>query len=210
MASDAAKRPLEEPDLAHTVLEDALALFTGTLFVALGLVFMKTVGLATGGTAGLAFLVHYGTGWPLGAVFFAVNVPFYAFAFRVFGLAYTVKTFAAVALLSLEAEILPHLFRVSDIHPAFAAVAGGMLAGVGLLILIRHKSSLGGVGVLAVWLQERYGVRAGTVQMGIDAVIVLGAFAVLPPVAVLLSVAGAVALNLVLAVNHRRGRYQGF
>lgn len=210
MASDASHNPPDPPELAHTPLEDALALFTGTLFVALGLVFLKSVGLATGGTAGLAFLIHYAGGWPYGLVFFAVNVPFYLFAYRVFGMAYTVKTFAAVALLSAEAEVLPHLYRVSDVHPVFAAVAGGMLSGVGLLILIRHRSSLGGVGVLAVWAQERYGLRAGKVQMGIDAAIVLGAFAILPPGAVLLSVLGAVALNLVLAVNHKRGRYQGF
>ncbi|WP_083656663.1 YitT family protein [Mongoliimonas terrestris] len=210
MASDASKNLPDPPELAHTPLEDALALFTGTLFVALGLVFLKSVGLATGGTAGLAFLIHYAGGWPYGLVFFAVNVPFYLFAYRVFGLAYTVKTFAAVALLSAEAEVLPHLYQISDVDPVFAAVAGGMLSGVGLLILIRHRSSLGGVGVLAVWAQERYGLRAGKVQMGIDAAIVLGAFTILPPGAVLLSVLGAVALNLVLAVNHKRGRYQGF
>lgn len=210
MASDASDTRPETPDLAHTPLEDALALVTGTLFVALGLGFLKSVGLATGGTAGLAFLIHYASGWPYGVVFFAVNVPFYVFAFRVFGLAYTLKTFAAVALLSAQAELLPHLYGLDHVHPVFAAVAGGMLSGMGLLILIRHRSSLGGVGILAVWAQERYGLRAGKVQMGIDAAIVLGAFAILPPEAVLLSVLGAVALNLVLAVNHKRGRYQGF
>ena len=43
--------------------EDAQALLTGTLFVAFGVVLFGHVGLLTGGTAGLAFLVHYATGW---------------------------------------------------------------------------------------------------------------------------------------------------
>lgn len=208
MASDGKTAAGE--DLAHTPLEDGLALLTGTLFVALGLVFLQAVGLATGGTAGLAFLGHYATGLPLGAVFFAINLPFSIFAFRVFGLAYTVKTFIAVGLLSLFAEALPRFFRLDAVEPLFGAIAGGMLAGVGILILIRHKSSLGGVGVAAVWCQERFGWRAGTIQMAVDALIVLGSALLLPPDKVALSVVGVVALNVVLAVNHRRGRYQGF
>ncbi|HAQ27434.1 MAG TPA: hypothetical protein DCQ80_15960, partial [Pseudomonas sp.] len=77
------------------------------------------------------------------------------------------------------------------------------------LMLFRHRASLGGVNILALYLQERFGLRAGAVQMGIDASIVLAALFVVPLDKVLLSVLGAVALNLVLAINHRAGRYMG-
>ena len=79
----------------------------------------------------------------------------------------------------------------------------------GLLMLFRHKASLGGVNILALFLQERFGLRAGAVQMGIDAIIVLGAIFVVTPDKVALSVLGAVMLNLVLALNHRSDRYVG-
>ena len=52
-------------------------------------------------------------------------------------------------------------------------------------------------------------LRAGAVQMGIDAIIVLGAIFVVTPDKVALSVLGAVMLNLVLALNHRSDRYVG-
>lgn len=45
--------------------------------------------------------------------------------------------------------------------------------------------------------------------MGIDSLIVLAAVFVVPADKVLLSVLGAVALNLVLAINHRADRYMG-
>jgi uncharacterized membrane-anchored protein YitT (DUF2179 family) len=35
------------------------ALVTGTLFVALGVVLFRHAGLVTGGTAGIAFVLHY-------------------------------------------------------------------------------------------------------------------------------------------------------
>jgi len=62
---------------------------------------------------------------------------------------------------------------------------------------------------LAVYLQKRLGWRAGVVQMGFDGLLLLVAFTLLPPQQVLLSLLGALSLNMVIAVNHRSGRYMG-
>jgi uncharacterized membrane-anchored protein YitT (DUF2179 family) len=45
--------------------------------------------------------------------------------------------------------------------------------------------------------------------MAVDCAIVAAALAIVDPGRVLLSVLGAVALNLVVAVNHKPGRYLG-
>jgi uncharacterized membrane-anchored protein YitT (DUF2179 family) len=194
----------------HTAFEDLQALVTATLFVALGVAMFAKAGLLTGGTAGIAFLVHYATGWRFGLVFFVINLPFVWFAVRTMGWRFTLKTFAAVALLSLFADLLvPSVVRFEVLQPLFAAVMGGLSIGVGLLILFRHQASLGGLNVLVLWLQERRGWRAGKVQMAIDCAIVAAALAIVEPGRVLLSVIGAIALNLVVAVNHRPGRYLG-
>lgn len=68
-------------------------------------------------------------------------------------------------------------------------------------------SLLDTVGILALYLQDRHGWRAGKVQMGLDCSIVLLALWSVEPTRVALSVVGAAALNLVLAMNHRPGRY---
>jgi uncharacterized membrane-anchored protein YitT (DUF2179 family) len=101
------------------------------------------------------------------------------------------------------------LITLQSINPVFAAVMGGFLADVGLLILIRHKASLGGLGVLAIHLQNTKGWRAGKVQMAADFVIVGAALLIRDPLSVGLSIVGALALNLVIAVNHKAGRYMG-
>ncbi|KZS00827.1 Uncharacterized protein APZ42_002719, partial [Daphnia magna] len=61
----------------------------------------------------------------------------------------------------------------------------------------------GGGGIAALYLQDRYGWRAGKVQMAVDCCIVLLALWTVEPLRVAWSIAGAVALNLVLAMNHR-------
>jgi len=193
----------------HTASEDAQAILTGALFIALGVAMFARAGLLTGGTAGLAFLVHYATGWRFGVVFFVINLPFYFLALRAMGWTFTVKTFCAIAALSLFSELMPLVLRFDFLQPVYAGVMGGFLIGAGLLMLFRHKASLGGLNIVVLYLQERHGWRAGKVQMAIDCLIVLAAFAIVEPWLITVSVLGAVALNLVVAVNHRPGRYLG-
>lgn len=191
----------------HRPYEDVQAMVTGTLFVALGVVLFGHAGLLTGGTAGLAFLVRYATGVDFGIAFFLVNLPFYIFAWHRMGTAFTLKTFTAVSLLSLFAYFLPFGIKLTYLSPILAAVLGGLLCGAGMLMLFRHKASLGGLNVVVLYLQDKYGWRAGKVQMAFDCLIVLGALAIADWQRVALSVLGAVVMNMALTINHRAGRY---
>ncbi|WP_443192009.1 YitT family protein [Pseudomonas indica] len=193
----------------HRLWEDALALLTGTAMVALGIAFYGHAGLLTGGTVGLAFLLKYLLGWSFGWAFFLINLPFYALAIWRMGWMFTLRTLSAVGLVSWLAELTPQWVGFSRLNPLYAALFGGFAMGLGLLMLFRHRASLGGVNILALFLQERFGLRAGKVQMAIDAAIVLAALFIVPADKVLLSVLGALALNMVLAINHRAGRYRG-
>jgi uncharacterized membrane-anchored protein YitT (DUF2179 family) len=191
----------------HSGFDDVQGLITGTLFMTLGLALFKHAGLVTGGTAGLAFIAHYAGVLPFGLAFFLLNVPFYALAWQRMGARFTLKTLAAVSLLALASEALPRWLALASVAPLFAALAGGLLMGAGMLILFRHHASLGGLNVLVLWLQERRGWRAGHVQLLVDTAILLLATPWLSLRQLALSVLGAVALNLALAVNHRPERY---
>lgn len=196
--------------MQHSLSEDIIALVAGTLLMALAIVLFQHASLLTGGVAGAAFLVHYGTGWSFGAVFWVLNLPFYWFAWRRIGRSFTLRTFAAVGLLSLFSELLPSLITIESVQPIYAGLMAGLLAGIGILILFRHNASLGGVGIIATWVQQRGIVSAGRFQMIVDAAIMGIAFTMLPPGRIAISVLAAAALNLMLAVNHKPGRYAGY
>jgi uncharacterized membrane-anchored protein YitT (DUF2179 family) len=191
----------------HSLFEDMQALITGALFVALGVALFKQAGMLTGGTVGIAFLIHYASGLPFGLLFFALNLPFYWLAYRRLGRAFMIKTLLAVSLMSLLSELLPRWLTFAALNAWFAAIAGGLLIGAGMLILFRHRASLGGLNVLVLYLQERYGWRAGYVQAAMDATILLGSSALVPADRIGLSLLGMAAINAALAVNHRPGRY---
>lgn len=196
-----------ENPLGHSLLEDAQAFVLGAAMCALGIAFLRANGLVTGQTAGFAVLVSYVTTWTFGAVFFVVNLPFWALALWRMGLRFTVKSVIAVSLLALFSDLLPRVLEIGRVEPAVGAALAGGCIGLGLIVLFRHGASLGGVGVLALWLQDRTGFRAGWVQLAFDACLFGAAFAVLDPALVVWSLLGAAVVNLIVAVNHRRDRY---
>ncbi|ATJ84255.1 YitT family protein [Halomonas beimenensis] len=201
--------PKELPTDPHRLYEDLLAMLLGTLFVALGVNFYTEATLLTGSTAGMALLMQYATGWSFGLLFFLLNLPFYALAIRRMGWNFTLRTFVAIGLVSLFSELTGQWIAIERLHPLYAALMGGSLIGLGMLVLFRHRTSLGGINILALFLQERYGWRAGYVQLAIDGMILLVAFFMLPLDKVALSVFGALAMNLIIALNHKPGRYLG-
>lgn len=197
---------MTNPD-THSLLEDAQGIAYGTTMAAFGMIVLTHLGLVTGQTAGLAVLIAYATGWGFGPVFFVINIPFYALGLWRMGWRFTLKTFVSVAALSGLTMVMPGWISFAQLNPVFGAVLFGLASGSALLALFRHGASLGGVGILALLLQDRLSWRAGWVQLGFDAVLFAAALLILPVSAVAYSFIGALVVNLVIAINHRRDRY---
>lgn len=205
--TDANRNEPHRTALTHSLFEDALAFVSGTTLCAFSVLILTHVGLITGQTAGLGVLLSYVSGWSFGAVFFTVNLPFYLLAWRRMGPRFTVKSFVAVAILSLMMEVLPQFVAFEMVNPWVGAALAGILSGMGLIILFRHGASLGGIGVLGLYLQDRTGFRAGWTQLIFDLWLFSAAFFVLDPVMVAASLLGAMVTNIVIGLNHRRDRY---
>ncbi|MCZ8333558.1 MAG: YitT family protein [Rhodobacteraceae bacterium] len=191
----------------HSLIEDAQGLAFGATMAAFSIVILTHLGMITGQTAGLAVLISYASGIPFGPVFFAINIPFYWFGYRRMGLPFTIKTFLAVAALSVLSVLMPGWVDFSTLNPAFGAILFGFVSGAALLAIFRHGASLGGIGILALYLQDRTGFRAGHTQLLFDALLFAVALTLLPWPIVAWSFLGAAVVNLVIAINHRRDRY---
>ncbi|MEZ5886523.1 MAG: YitT family protein [Paracoccaceae bacterium] len=191
----------------HSLVEDAQGIAYGAGMAAFAITILTHLGLVTGQTAGLAVLISYATGWGFGPIFFVVNLPFYWLGYRRIGGRFVAKTLAAVTLMSALSVLMPRWVSFATLDPIVGALIFGAISGSALLALFRHGASLGGIGIVALYLQDRTGFRAGWTQLLFD----LGLFAAalmlrdVPTVAI--SALGALVVNLTIAVNHRRDRY---
>lgn len=191
----------------HTWLDNAQGEISGILIVALGVSLLKAAGLITGQFAGLALLIAQVAELGFGTVFFFINLPFFIFAWVRMGWRFTCKSLLAVGSISLLTDSMPLLIQYHYLNPLLATILGGLCTGIGLLMLFRHGCSCGGIGILALYIQDRTGFRAGWVQLIFDLLLFSVAAFVLEPQAVALSLLGAVVFNLAIGLNHRRDRY---
>lgn len=195
------------PPDRHSPVEDIQGILIGATLVALSIQFLRASDLITGQIAGVALLGAHLSGWSFGALFFVLNLPFYLIAIRTLGWRFTVKSLSAVALMSTLSETIPLALTINPLHPALGTALFGILAGVGLLSLFRHGATLGGIGIVALWVQDSRGIKAGHVQLGFDAIVFAAAAFLFPMDMVGWSLLGAVVLNGIITINHRRDRY---
>jgi uncharacterized membrane-anchored protein YitT (DUF2179 family) len=205
--AQAIQAPAADGVLPHSPAEDVIAIAVGTLVTSFGLFLINTTGAVTGGTAGLVLLLAQNLHWPFAAVFALVNLPFAVLAWTRRGWRFVASSVLAVSLLSVFSLVHPLYVEAAHVNPVYAVLLGNLAGGIGLLIVLRHHSSLGGFNVVALMCQDRLGWRAGYVLLALDASVVALSALTAPLHTVVLSAAGVVVLNLVLVMNHRPGRY---
>lgn len=194
---------------AHTLKDDIYGLALGVMFIAVGLNLLKFSGMVTGGIAGIALLISYYVPLPIGLLFTLVNIPFLVFCYFSMGRAFTLKTLIVSITLGLATQAVPMLITISYLHPLFAALVGGTFIGMGILSLARHNASVGGTGVVTLWMYRRFGINAGKSQMAFDALVFILSLIKMPLMLLLWSALSALAMNAMLMNWHKPGRYQG-
>jgi uncharacterized membrane-anchored protein YitT (DUF2179 family) len=195
--------------MPHSAAEDVYALIVGCILLTVGLSLLNAAHLVTGGMAGLALLASYVLPLPAGLLFTLINIPFFAFAWRTMGMAFMVKTVAVNIGIAILSEAMRTSVLMQVINPAFAALVGGTVIGMGVLALARHGAGVGGTGVLTLWLYKRHGINAGLAQVAMDCVILLASFVVLGGNGIGWSALSAAAVSGILIAWHRPGRYTG-
>lgn len=161
---------LPDPSAArHSLIDDVQGLSTGVIMCSLGLSLLNSLGLITGQTAGAAIIVAHLTGASFGVCFFLLSLPFYWLGFRRMGWNFTIKSLLCVAALAALTDYIPTGFMIDRLDPLLGVFFFGTVTGIGLLAVFRHGGSLGGFGIVALYIQDNFGIRAGYIQLAVDA-----------------------------------------
>ncbi|MBB4659359.1 YitT family protein [Parvularcula dongshanensis] len=207
------RRDVRPPEAGrrHSLGEDVYAFAIGSSFLIAGMVMLREAGLVTGGMAGIALLLSYLVPVSPSTLFLLVNLPFLLLAWRVMGKGFTVKTGIVSVLIVVLGAVVNRVVAFDHIEPLVASLFGGTIIGMGILSLARHAAGVGGSGVVALSLQKTRGWNAGRTQLIGDVVILALSLPIVETAQQFaLSVMSAAAINGVLIVNHKPGRYLGY
>ncbi|MCX7970948.1 MAG: YitT family protein [Negativicutes bacterium] len=120
--------------------------------------------MLAGGTTGIAIILHYLFGLPIGPVMIALNVPLFAIAWRIVS-RHTLYYGLFGMLMSSLAISATHFFadyRVSD-DILLSAVYGGVLSGVGYGLILRVDANTGGNDIIGKICKKLYDWNIGIV-----------------------------------------------
>jgi len=193
----------------HSTLDDAYGMFIGIALAAAGIAILGKSGLITGGIAGMALLASFTTQYGASALVPIINIPFLIFALLSMGRSFTMKSVIVSFALGAGISLVSPMLNLSGIHSGIGSVLGGTFLGMGILCLARHNASMGGTGAIALWTQRRYSINAGLSQLACDCMLFLLAGFFLPLEKMAWSLIGTVAMNLILIIWHKPGRYRG-
>ena len=194
----------------HSIFDDLFGLLSGSILFSVGLSILHSSGVLTGGAAGLALLISNNTGAQVGTIYLLIGIPFFFLALWKKGWRFTLRSTLNVAFVSYLTNEMPKVFVLQIQNIFVATIIANVLLGVGMIVIFRHFSSLGGFNVIALLAQERLNIKAGYVQLGLDAVVLLIGLTSFSPQIVLISLVGDGILNICLAINHRSDRYVGY
>lgn len=157
------------------VVRRFIVIIIGTLFAAFGYsLFQVPYDLAAGGLSGISIIINHYTGWPLGTLFFSLNIPMLWLGFQHLGRwGFVSYTLLSVIVFSVGTDFflwfLPSIVEFPITEDMFlSAVYAGIIYGLGTGLVYRAGGTPGGSSIVGRIVQRKTGIPLSQVYIYID------------------------------------------
>lgn len=158
------------------IVIEFIGVSVGVILTALGLdMFLIPNKIAAGGVSGIATVLHYVAGAPVGMTMLVLNIPLFLMGIYRLGLKFGFRSLYGTISLSILVDVLAPYLPVLTREPMLASVFGGVLTGLGLGLTFRFRGTTGGTDLAAAILRTYTGANVGQLLFLVDAMVVLAA-----------------------------------
>ena len=155
---------------------NTLFIFIGALCISISVVlFFLPNSITTGGTPGMAILLHHLTSFSIGSMVIAINIPLLILGIKYLGKMFAVRTIFAILLISVFIDFFAQTFTDISVtnNILLASVFGGIIIGFGVGLIIKGNASAGGSTIIARIVSKNSHIKPAQVILLIDILIVL-------------------------------------
>ncbi|MDF2676808.1 MAG: YitT family protein [Bacillota bacterium] len=147
----------------------------GSILIAISInTFLVPYGLLSGGISGISLLVQYISNINSGIIMFILNIPIFIIGFKFTSRDFIILSLLGMGFMSLFIYLTKNLSSYKMINDLLAsAIYGGMLSGLGSGIVLKNRASTGGMDIVSIILNKKYGIKVPTLSFAINIVIVL-------------------------------------
>lgn len=132
------------------------------------------------GVSGLAAIIFYATGIPMGYTYFAINIVLILAGLKILGTGFGIKTIYGILLGAAMLSVLQPLIPGPVVQEKFmSALIGGGLCGVGLAIIFTQGGSTGGTDIIAMMVTRYRNISLGRVILYCDVIIISSSYLIL-------------------------------
>jgi uncharacterized membrane-anchored protein YitT (DUF2179 family) len=141
-----------------------------------------------GGLSGVAMLLNYLLGTPVGLLTIVMNIPLFVIGVRLFGAVYGIKSVAGMVMFSVMIDFFTYLvpLKPPTENLLLAAIFGGLLVGIGIGLVFRGGGSTGGTDIIGQIISHYTNFSTGTAILFTDGMIICAAGLVLGNIEILL------------------------
>ena len=130
--------------------------------------------IAPGGLSGVAMILNYLFGWPVGAVSILLNLPLFLIGYRTMGRGFAFRSLVATLLFSAFIDLW-RLPPVTD-DPLLGSVYGAVMLGLGLGLILRGEATTGGTDMIARMVHQKLPfISVGVFLFLVDGAVILAA-----------------------------------
>ncbi|HEY4786429.1 MAG TPA: YitT family protein [Bacteroidales bacterium] len=130
-----------------------------------------------GGISGLAALIFYATGFPIGVSVLIFNAILIAIPIRVIGFSFGLKTIFGVVVMAFFLSLFQLLIKGPVVTDRFmASVIGGILGGLGIGIVFTQGGSSGGTDIIAMFINKYKNYSPGRIILYCDVIIITSSY----------------------------------
>ena len=161
------------------IVKYALVVLGSALFAAGFQFFLYPNSIIVGGVSGIAMIINYLIGLPVGIMTIVLNIPLFIIAWKHFGGKFIISSLVGMLLSSLLVDLLATLNYSPTGAMLLACIIGGAIKGFGLGIIYYAGATTGGTDIIAKFVRLRFPyINFGTIVLLTDAVIII-AFALI-------------------------------
>ena len=161
------------------IVKYALVVLGSALFAAGFQFFLYPNSIIVGGVSGIAMIINFLTGLPVGIMTIVLNIPLFIIAWKHFGGKFIIGSLVGMMLSSLLVDIMATLDYSPTGDMLLACLIGGAIKGFGLGIIYYAGATTGGTDIIAKFVRLRFPyINFGTIVLLTDAVIII-AFAMI-------------------------------
>jgi len=157
-------------------IKNFIFIILGALCISLSVVlFFLPHNFTTGGTPGMAILLHHLTGFSVGSMVIAINVPLLILGTKYLGKIFAIKTIVTIVLISFFIDFFANSFTFDLLikNILVASVFGGVIIGLGVGLIIKANASAGGSTIIARIVSNNSHIKPAQVILAIDVFIVI-------------------------------------